>query len=187
MLDPLVIKVLSLAFAVLLAAAAWNKLTDRARFRGIVAAYKVLPEMLVAPVAWLVAGLEASLTIAWALGWNLFVTAFATAGLLAVYTFAIALNLWRGRTYIDCGCGFGSTGGGQQLSNRLLPRNGLLILLALAAALPLTARELLLIDYVGLGGACLALALIYAGANQLLLNAQAINSWRKARAGSGES
>ncbi|MYF00896.1 MAG: hypothetical protein F4234_12145 [Gammaproteobacteria bacterium] len=70
MLDPLVIKLLSLAFALLLAAAAWHKLTDPIRFRGILAAYRLLPEALVAPAAWLFAVLEIGLAIAWALGWN---------------------------------------------------------------------------------------------------------------------
>ena len=185
MLDPLYIKVLALAFALLLAAAAWHKLSDPGRFRGILAAYRILPEALTAPAAWLLAILEAGLAIAWALGWNLSMTAPATAALFGIYMLAIGLNLLRGRTFIDCGCGFGAAGGsGQQLSNHLLLRNALLIAAALTAALPATARELLLIDYAGLVGACLVLALIYAGGNQLLLNAQSIDSWRKPAAGS---
>lgn len=189
MLDPLVIKVISLAFALLLAAAAWHKLTDHARFRGILAAYEVLPAALAAPAAWLIAALEAMLAIAWALGWNVGVTATATAALLAVYTLAIGLNLLRGRTYIDCGCGFASSsagGNGQQLSGRLILRNALLIVLALTASLAPSPRELLLVDYFGIAGACLVLALLYTGGNQLLLNAQAINSWRKPLAGSSK-
>lgn len=183
MLDPLVIKVLSLAFAVLLAAAAWHKLSDRVRFRGILSAYQVLPEALVAPAAWFVALVEIALAVAWASGWSLEPAAWATACLLSLYTLAIGVNLLRGRTYIDCGCGFGAHGV-QQLSGRLLLRNAVLIALALAAALPPAPRELILVDYAGLAGACLVLALLYAGANQLLLNAQAINSWRKPPAGS---
>ncbi len=188
MLDPLVIKLLSLAFAVLLAAAAWHKLTDPVRFRGILAAYRLLPEALVAPAAWLFAVLEIGLAIAWALGWNPAATAAATAALLGVYTLAISVNLLRGRIYIDCGCGFGNSGGsGQQLSSRLLLRNASLTAAALAAALPPAPRQLLLTDYVGLAGACVVLALLYLGANQLLLNAQAINSWRKPPAGSNRT
>ena len=180
MLDPLVIRLVSLAFALLLATAAWHKLSNHVRFRGILEAYRLLPETLVTPAAWSFAALETGLAIAWASGWNLGATAAATAALLGVYTLAIGLNLLRGRTYIDCGCGFGTAGeNGQQLSNRLVLRNALLIAAALAAALPPTTRELLSIDYLGLAGACIALALIYAGGNQLLLNAQAINSWRK--------
>jgi len=177
MLDPLVIKLVSLAFALLLAAAAWHKLAAQARFRGILGAYQVLPELAVAPVAALIPALEAALAAAWALAWNLPATALATAALLAVYSLAIALNLRRGRTFIDCGCGFGAAGG-QQLSGCLLWRNGALIALALSAALPSAGRDLLWIDYLGLACACFALMLIYAAASQLLLNAQTIQSWR---------
>ena len=178
MLDPLVIKLVSLAFALLLAAAAWHKLAARARFRGILGAYQVLPELAVAPVAALIPTLEAALAAAWALAWNLPATALATAALLAVYSLAIALNLRRGRTFIDCGCGFGAVGG-QQLSGRLLWRNGALIALALCAALPAAGRELLWIDYLGLACACLALILLDGAGSQLLLNAQTIQSWRQ--------
>ena len=178
MLDPLVIKLVSLAFALLLAAAAWHKLADQGRFRGILGTYQVLPELAVAPVAALIPTLEAALAAAWALAWNLPATALATAALLAVYSQAIALNLRRGRTFIDCGCGFGAVGG-QQLSGRLLWRNGALIALALCAALPAAGRELLWIDYLGLACACLALILLYGAGSQLLLNAQTIQSWRQ--------
>jgi len=176
MSDPLAIKLVSLAFALLLAAAAWHKLADQARFRGILGAYQVLPELAVAPVAALIPALEAALAAAWALAWNLPATGLATAVLLAVYSLAIALNLRRGRTFIDCGCGFGAAGG-QQLSGRLLWRNGALIALSLSAALPAAGRELLWIDYLSLACACLVLILLYAAGNQLLLNAQTIESW----------
>ena len=179
MLDPLVIKLVSLAFALLFAAAAWHKFADQGRFRGILSAYRMLPELAVSPVAALIPALEAALAAAWALGWNLPATALATAVLLAVYSCAIALNLLRGRTWIDCGCGFGASAAGQLLSPRLLWRNSLLIVLALATVLPGTGRELVLVDYLSLAAACLVLILLYAAASQLLLNAQTIQSWRK--------
>ncbi len=177
MLDPVVAKAISLAFALLLAVAAWHKTTDHARFRGILTAYEVLPAGLAAPAAWLLAASEAALAAAWALGWRPALTASATAGLLTVYTLAIGLNLLRGRVHIDCGCGFG--GGGEQLSRRLLLRNFLLILLAPVAAAPVAARQWLWADYISLAGACLALALLYAAGEQLRRNAAAIGSWRK--------
>ena len=178
MLDPLAIKLIALAFALLLAAAAWHKLADQGRFRGILGAYRLLPEVAVAPAAAMIPALEAALAAAWALGWNLPATGLATAVLLAVYSCAIAVNLRRGRTFIDCGCGFGAAGG-QQLSSRLLWRNGGMIALALVAITPAASRELLWVDYIGLGCACLVLILLYAAGSQLLLNAQTIQSWRK--------
>jgi len=185
MLDPLVIRLLSLAFALLLATMAWHKLADLARFCGILAAYQLLPAALATPAAWLFAALEMALAGAWALGWNPAMTGAATVFLLGVYTLAVGVNVLRGRTYIDCGCGFGaSAGSGQRLRGRLLLRNALLMVGALAATLSATPRELSPSDHFGLAGAGIVLALLYLGANQLLVNSEAIASWRTPRTGS---
>ena len=55
--------------------------------------------------------------------------AVGTAALMLVYAMAMAINLLRGRAWIDCGCG-----GGESLSWLLVARNGIF---AAAAAVPL--------------------------------------------------
>lgn len=56
--------------------------------------------------------------------------AVAAALLLAAYALAIGINLRRGRTSIDCGCG----GPGQGISRLHVARNALLILVAVPVA-----------------------------------------------------
>ena len=92
----------------------------------------------------------------------------AGLGLLGVVTGAVIVNLLRGRTDLDCGCG--GAGGDQRLSWGLVLRNALLAAaLAFAAARP-GERDLVWLDYATMLVATLSLFGLYAGANQLLAN-----------------
>jgi len=109
-----------------------------------------------------------------------------TALLLTLYAVAIIINLIRGRSYIDCGCGFASSTNKfversniQQLSVTLVLRNGLLVACALLVTLPSTARILGFMDYLGIVTASIAVILLYGSYNQLLTNNNAIKSWRQ--------
>ena len=92
--------------------------------------------------------------------------------LLLPMTLAVAINLARGRSEIDCGCG-GTRG--QGLSNGLVVRNIVLMLSLLCAARPLHLAAL------GVGGIALmsalglALSSLYFSSSQLLANAR---QWR---------
>jgi len=106
--------------------------------------------------------------------------AAATAAVLAGYTLAIVVNLRRGRRHVTCGCGL-SGNDGEYLSWGLVLRNAFLILVALLAALPASAREIGAGGYMMLAAALLASILLYAAASQLLRNGGAIDAWRRAR------
>lgn len=179
MLDPLVLKLVSIGFGLLLLLAAVHKLTEFRKFRTNFAAYEILPDALVAPVSVLVPAIEGLLGTAWLLGIRPGFVAVASAALLAVYAAAIAINLLRGRVYIDCGCSMGSSAGrDQQLSWGLVARNLILVIAALAATLPATERIMGFVDYVTLVAALAAIVLLYGAANQLLNNRAAIGTWR---------
>ena len=102
--------------------------------------------------------------------------------LLATYGLAIAVNLARGRTHIDCGCSFASnradSTSNQQLSVGLVARNILLASVALVPLLEPASRDLILIDHVLLVLTAIVLVLFFAAFNQLLANRGAIASWR---------
>ena len=114
----------ALAVGLLFLAAAIGKLRHRALLPAVVANYRLLPRPLVAPVAaslpWVEAALGLMLVVDQRGG---AVAAAATATLLLLFAAAMAVNLRRGRTHIDCGCGFGMR---QPLHRALVWRNVLL-------------------------------------------------------------
>jgi hypothetical protein len=67
MLDPLVLKLVSICFGLLFLLAAVHKLTAFQTFRGTLAAYQLLPTALVAPASIIVPVFEALLGAAWLL------------------------------------------------------------------------------------------------------------------------
>jgi len=179
MLDPMVLKLVSIGFGLLFLLAAVHKLTEFQKFRATLNAYEVMPGALVAPVSTVIPAIEAILGAAWLLGIQTGLVATGSAILLAAYTFAIAINLVRGRVHIDCGCSMGASAGrDQQLSWGLVARNTLLMIAALSATLPATERAIGLVDYVTLVAGLLAIVLLYGAANQLLNNGAAIGTWR---------
>jgi hypothetical protein len=179
MLDPLILKLVSIGFGLLLLLAAVHKLTALPKFRATLTAYEIMPGALIAPASILVPIVEALLGAAWLLNVEATFVAMTTAALLASYLSAIAVNLLRGRIHIDCGCTMGASAGkDQQLSWGLVARNSVLILAALTATVPTTERAIGFVDYVTLVAGLLAIVLLYGAANQLLNNSAAIGTWR---------
>jgi len=179
MIDPLVPTAIAFGFAVLFVAAAWHKLSARGRFEAILRDYRMLPEILVRPIALLMPVIELTLGLGWVSGLSPSIIVFASAALLATYALAMTINIVRGRIYIDCGCGFGaSTGEEQALSSSLVSRNILLIGLALLPLVPTTGRDLGIADFVVVFAGVLTAILLYAGSGQLIQNRAAIISWR---------
>jgi hypothetical protein len=148
------------ALALLLLTSVSHKLRDFRRFVAVVGDYRLLPARAAAPAAGAVVSAEAIL------GVGLLVPATAAASaagatlLLGVYSGAIAVNLWRGRGAIDCGCG--RPGSEQPLSGALLLRNTVLVLAAVAGALPSTARAMVWVDVLTIVAGVVALSLLYA-------------------------
>ena len=177
-------------FALLFIPAAVHKLANRSPFKAILQAYDIVPERLTGSAARLIPLVELLLGSAWLMSGILNLPAATiavmSALLLGLYTTGIAVNLLRGRSYIDCGCGFSTTiatadkgGTEQHLSSGLIVRNVLLMTTALVAVIPTAVREFLIIDYFNLLGTTIALVLLYGAFNQLLINRNAINAWRK--------
>lgn len=148
--------------------AAAHKLRNTLAFRGILGQYRLLPEPLVPAAATLVIALEVVAGIALLAPASL-VSRMAASGLavflLCVYTGAIAVNLAKGRTAIDCGCGGAPT----PLSGWLVARNVFLLALAWTAGTISAAHptpELYLLA----AAPTVFLWCAYAIANQLLAN-----------------
>lgn len=112
---------LALVFAISVS----HKLRDYPRFRASLGAYQLVPESLLWLLAPLVILLELTAILAILLPAGPGVS--IAFGLLLLYTLALIINLARGNTSIDCGCGDAPT----PISGWLLLRNGALLLLAL--------------------------------------------------------
>lgn len=173
--DPALALALRFGLALLFASSAWHKLRDLDAFREALHAYRLVPEPLLRPAVLALIGAE--LATSGALALSVF-GGIPAALLLSLYTFAIAANLARGRTEIDCGC-FGPASR-QPLSLALVVRNFGLIALALACVLPEGARALVWLDgltiaaFVGLG------VLLHGAVNTLLANAPRLRALRSA-------
>lgn len=166
--DPIFIIASAIAIAVLLASAATHKVRAPTRFAKQLADYQLLPAALVRPSARLIPLLELTIAFALLVPVSRHWAAWSAAGLLALYTAAIGINLWRGRRDIDCGCA--GPDQAQPLRPVLLLRNSVLVALALLASVTPVVRDMTVFDgFVTLASAAVAL-LIYAAADGLLAN-----------------
>lgn len=179
MIDPLIIKTVSVALGCLLIAAAWHKLASRQEFAAIVEDYHLAPAFLAPAIARILPPVEIILGLALIFGLAIPLVAPVTALMFGFYTLAITINLMRGRVHISCGCGLGAgAAGNQPLSWALVFRNLLLIAASLLPLMNISGRSLGLLDWLMMSAALLASGLLYLGASQLLQNEASIKSWR---------
>jgi hypothetical protein len=159
MLDTLPHLTLALALATLLATSAAHKLVARQQWPAIVRQYRLLPEALATPAALLLLLTEA--LAAAALLWPRARAAGAVtaATLLLLYAAALAINLGRGRSAIDCGC-FGPQRR-QGIAAWMVGRNLVLAAMALALLLPTDGRSLGAVEPGLALGFVLTLAFLY--------------------------
>lgn len=151
---------LGLGLALLFALAAGHKLADRARFLAVLENYDLVPARLVPLAGMVVVVAEAGAALLLALPPVRVFGACVAVALLAAYALAIAINLLRGRTRIDCGClGFGRH---DRIAWTLVARNLALIALALALLLPASSRRLVALDVLTIGASLVAVALLAA-------------------------
>ena len=176
-IDPAISWTVSMALAVVFGASAMIKFADFSDFRGALENYRIVPEELSLPAAAIVPVGELAGTI------GLLVPRFHPAAamllifLVAIFTAAIALNLMRGRLYIDCGC-FGPMLR-QPLSSWLLVRNGAIMLLGALSLMPNGARAMNSLDFATITLGALTLVLLYGAANYLLANVPASNNMKR--------
>jgi hypothetical protein len=156
-----------LALAAIFLLAAARKGADRARWRGSLAGYALLPAFALAAAAIALPTAEIAIGLALVPPSTGAIAARAGLALLLVFTAAIAVNLARGRTRIDCGCG----GAAQALSSALLARNAAVIATCLLATIPVTPPGAAW----PIAAAAAAFAVLaYETAGQLLANTQSL-------------
>jgi hypothetical protein len=165
--DPVATGIVVGALVLILCGAAWQKFAEPNAFLAALAGYQIVPAAALSLASKVIPALEATLALgllipatrAWAL--------YASALLLLAYGLGMAINLWRGRSYIDCGCG----GSAQPLSWALVLRNSILAMAALAFSGPTADRVFAWLDAVTLLAGVLAFYVIYLLADELLRQA----------------
>lgn len=160
LLDPALQATVRVALALLLLASARHKLRDFGRFAAIVGDYRLLPAATAPWAAAAVVSGELVIGVALLVPATAAAGAAGAAGLLAIYSGAIAVNLSRGRAAIDCGCS--RPGSERPLSGALLLRNAVLVLAAVAATLPSPARPAVWLDALTIAAGVATLSLLYA-------------------------
>ncbi len=117
--------------SLIFARAVWHKLGEFTEFTGFVADYRLVPERLTTAVSLAVVAAEAASVAMQLVPGGRLAGLGLSAMMLLAYAGAMAINIRRGRSAIECGCG----GAIQPLSWSLVVRNGLLATTALAAIL----------------------------------------------------
>lgn len=130
MIDPVIHYLLVCLLALVFLHGGTAKLTTRDEFQGVVTSYRLLPPAMVPAFAALLPFAEVSAGIAVVLPATRLFGAGLAIALLLIFALAMAINLARGRTEIDCGCF--KSGFRQTISGWLVGRN---LLLAAGAAL----------------------------------------------------
>lgn len=168
MIDPLFSHIAILFMAAFFFIASVHKLWRIDRFQTSLAAYQLLPDRLTSIAKYLLPVSELLISILLLVPPAQSLAIIASVILLSLYGLAIGINLYRGRTEIDCGCSFQQTP--VPLSPYHLLRNGMLMAIVLVPLLPLGNRVLTLIDFVQcLIGAAL-IGLLYLTVEGLMAN-----------------
>jgi uncharacterized membrane protein YphA (DoxX/SURF4 family) len=166
--DPLLVITARAFLGMLFLSAALHKAAHYAHFKAAMTAYELFPARF---SPWIAAPLLASelTTGLWLLsGISIRFVAAGAMLISGVYFVAMAANLMRGKTDVDCGCSFSRRKG--RLSSWHLLRNGVLIGIAALLSLPQTDRVLHAFDGVQLVAAVAVLALVYLSTDSLLSN-----------------
>ena len=151
----------SLALVFLLAVV--HKLKAPAAFRATMKNYRLLPDGLLTLLVYAI--ITAELLVVVALLANSRLGSGIAAGLFAVYTLAISINLIRGRRDIDCGCSGPAVR--ETLSVWLVIRNSGLLAAALLTVPPSSPRPLMLLDWFTSVAALVTFMLLYFSATYL--------------------
>ena len=155
-----------LLLVAIFATAAASKATALLEFEGVVGNYRLLPRRLAPVVARLLPAVEAATVVLLLLPATRGLGAPLAISLLVLFGFAMAVNIRRGRTEIDCGC-FRTTHR-QRLSWWLVGRNAALAVTGALLWLPVS-REPVLFDWLQAALGAGVLYGLYAAGSQIVL------------------
>lgn len=168
--DPVITIVSALILSYVFVLAGLHKWQNLTEFRATLENYQLFPAFLIVPLSFLVPGIEilAGVALLVPLTSTSTFAAIVVGALLIFYMLAIAINLLRNRRNIDCGC-LGPLQR-QTLSEWLLVRNAMLLLLVYCVIESSAARRIDWFDWIVIVLATAVGCLFYNIGNQLLVN-----------------
>jgi hypothetical protein len=184
MFDPVILMVCIASAAVITLSGAAPKWLAPARFRASLEAFALLPALLVTPLAYVLPVLEAAGALGLLFADTRMVSAFTLIALFGLFGGALAINVMRGHTDIDCGCsGFIATTHSARHAPKSIGwwhvgRAALLALVAACALMPSTGRTLVWFDYMSAGACTLVALAAWFTLDVLLLNLPKLDSLR---------
>ena len=162
---PVLTEAIALLIALIFGAAAITKLTAWSELPGILQNLRVLPRALVMPVALLLPLVEAAIAPSIVIRETRPVAALSAAVLFTVFGAALALNYFRGRRHIDCGCFRSDLK--QPISIAVIVRNGVLTACALSLLPAAGTTQLSQLPWAIVVAAALTLFLCYLSVGHL--------------------
>jgi hypothetical protein len=166
MLDPDIGILIVAAMAMLLTGASLHKWGALAEFEVILAAYRLLPDWALPHTARFLPALELAIATGLVVPITRRWSALIGALLLLTYGSGIAINLWRKRLDLDCGCA--GPGDRRSIAPWMVVRNLLLAVSLAVVTLPWKLRPLEAPDVLTLGGGLAVLVLLYLAVDRLL-------------------
>jgi hypothetical protein len=164
--DPAIACLIIACTDLLFVVAAIHKLRDLRRFGEIFGAYGVLPPGVARRVSPMVPLLELVVAVGLLFDGGRKVAIGVGSLLLIAYAVAIAVNLYRGRRDLACGCG--GPDDRRPIAGWMVWRNISIAILLAIALLPWSDRPFALTDALTVGFAAAACALLYLCVDRLL-------------------
>lgn len=165
-LHPILVIIAAGTLVCVFARAAMHKAADVRMFAHTMRGYRMLPAGALLPATIGLLSAEIAIAVGLIVPESRALAAGAAFALLVVYAGAIAINLMRGNTHIDCGCG----GAGQGLSWYLILRNAVLAGLCVVAMAPLLPVEMNSVAWTSAAAGILSFLLLFAGMEKLIDN-----------------
>lgn len=169
-IDPVAAHAIAGAVALVLAVGAWSKLVDLDGFAFLVERYRLLPSGAARLLGFILPFIEALAALLLIVPATRMAGAALAAALVATVTAAVIVNLLRGRTDIDCGCG--GSGHRQRLTWWIVVRNSVLLAGCLLASLAVSTRAPVWLDAFTATFAAAALWFVWAAADELFSDPQ---------------
>ncbi len=170
-IDPLSARVAQVLLLAVFAGGLLHKLRDWRDFAQALDGYRLIASWAQQPAAFGLISTELAAIVLVALPSTRQLGASLMLALLLLYTGAIAINLARGRTSFDCGCGWGAAASGvSRISGWLIYRNLFVVCAALVVMMPADARVLQRLDMLIIVLAGTAATVIYVFADRLIHN-----------------